>query len=175
MSLYNMLFGTNRFAPLLLELLGTSADQVPRFRDCYLNDAGEIVIHTRTGGGNRDYYESEESCRANYPEYFTGDEQPSGPWNDTLRALPGFLGDDDDDFDCTYADFRFAMPEVAKDMLEELKQLGAVQNPAERWQELLHKMQSGDQNDPAAQRAMSVGKKVFDQINALPDGGTVEV
>ena len=53
MSLYNALFGTNPFANALLMALGITASDVPRFRDCYLDDDGKIVIFTRTGGGNR--------------------------------------------------------------------------------------------------------------------------
>ena len=60
MSLYNMLFGVNPAAPILLAMLDTTQDKIPRFRDIYIKDE-YIVIHTRTGGGNREYYESRES------------------------------------------------------------------------------------------------------------------
>lgn len=33
-------------------------------------------------------------------------------WNADLRELPGFLYDSDDGFDCTYADFHYAVPEM---------------------------------------------------------------
>ena len=52
MSLYNMLFGVNSAAPVLLATLGLTESDVPRFRDCHLNGE-QIVIYTRTGGGNR--------------------------------------------------------------------------------------------------------------------------
>jgi hypothetical protein len=51
--MYNMLFGSNKAAPVLLAVLGITADRVPRYRDCFI-DGENIVIHTRTGGGNRE-------------------------------------------------------------------------------------------------------------------------
>lgn len=112
MSLYNLLFGVNSLAPILLKHLGLSEDDIPRFRDCYL-DGDQIVIYTRTGGGNRDFYEDEETCRSNYPEYFQKKEDaPKGPWNADLRKSKYYQSDEDDDFDSTYAYFRFRVPET---------------------------------------------------------------
>lgn len=136
MSLYTMLFGTNSLADVLLACLGISREDVPRFRDCYL-DGDLIVIHTRTGGGNRDYYDSEHECRANYPDYFDGQDDPSGPWNDDLRALPTYLYDEDDDFDCTYADFYFSIPDEYRDNLTALSEGIPVEKPSEKWQKLI--------------------------------------
>lgn len=56
---------------------------------------GHIHVYTRTGGGNREYY---ENCT-------------DGPSNNDLRAVGGYVADEDDDFDCTFATFRFAAPE----------------------------------------------------------------
>jgi hypothetical protein len=94
MSLYNMLFGTNPFSGVLLQMLGVTRDDVPRFRDCFLNEDGtEIIIHTRTGGGNRDDYQAS---------------------NDELTEIAGYKFDADDDFDSTYADFHYEVPEAAR-------------------------------------------------------------
>lgn len=165
MSLYNALFGVNPFAGILLSFLGTAPDSIPRFRDCYVDEKGRIVIHTRTGGGNRDYYESEDSCRDHYPEYFESDEPPSGPWNADLRALPGFLYDEDDDFDCTYADFYFQPSgEVAK-LVKQFSEIGAEGNPGERWQKLFADMEAGRDN-PQVARALEVGKPIIEGITA---------
>ena len=131
-GLYNALFGEHAHATELLRLLGTTDSEIPRYRSCYWN--GEyIVIHTRTGGGNRDAYENEARCRANYPEYFEGDNPRTGPYNDDLRKLPGYQYDQDDDFDSTYADFFYKPPEAA---LEALKSIPADTPPAEQWQQL---------------------------------------
>lgn len=136
MSLYNALFGVNSNAPLLLVTLGfKSTGEIPRFRDCYL-DGDHIVIHTRTGGGNREYYESEESCRENYPEYFEGDDKPSGPWNEDLRKNPNFVRDVDDDFDSTYADFYFRFPDEYAADLKVLSEGDTYAKPSEKWKAL---------------------------------------
>ncbi len=125
MSLYNMLFGVNPAAQVILAILGLKPTDIPRFRDCYVeNDetAGyRICVHTRTGGGNRDYYEDEATCRDSYPEYFeAGKEAPAGPWNAGLRANPHYISDADDSFDSTYANFYFRLPEKWKAVLEAL-------------------------------------------------------
>lgn len=173
MSLYNMLFGENPFSGLLLDVLGTTKGAIPRYRDCYLDEKGRIVIHTRTGGGNREYYENEESCRDNYPEYWEGDPEtnPSGPWNADLRKLPGFLYDRDDDGDRTYANFLYAVPEPFKEQFNLLQRLGAEVNPAERWQALLDKMRAGDTSDPVVARALAVGEEVMARLKKASEGG----
>lgn len=140
MSLYNLLFGTNAAAPLLLAALGLTENDIPRFRDCYV-DGEYIVIHTRTGGGNRDYYESAESCRNCYPEYFNdGPDEPAGPWNSDLAAHPCYVRDEDDDFDSTYADFYFKFPEEYAEDLNALSAVVKEYKPSEKWQALFDAM-----------------------------------
>ena len=165
MSLYNMLFGENPFAELLLHVLGTTRDRVPRYRDCFLTEEGNIVIHTRTGGGNRDLYDSAENYKAEYPEASADELQ--GPFNEHLRALPGFQGDADDDFDSTYANFTYEVPAVARDMVKTLQTLGAVSDPAARWQETLEKLRTGDVSDPVVQRSMQIAEGLAEKINAM--------
>lgn len=140
MSLYNMLFGVNQAAPVLLAVLGISHNDVPRFRDCYLTD-GKIAIHTRTGGGNRYAYESEQECRQNYPEYFEGDEPKTGPYNEDLRKIQCFMYDEDDDFDSTYATFYYSFPEKYKADLEALEKRVGDYSPSEAWQELFKSLE----------------------------------
>lgn len=141
MSFYNMMFGVNSAAPALLATLGLTVDDVPRFRDCFIQGES-IVVHTRTGGGNREFYDSEESCRANYPDYFDGENDPSGPWNDTLVSNEFYLRDEDDDFDCTYANFYFRFPgEYASD-LKALAAHSETHTPSEKWQALFEAMNS---------------------------------
>ena len=89
MSMYNMLFGMNPDADALLRLLGKTREDFGRFRDVYV-DNGYIIVHTRCGGGNRESYE----------EVF--EEMSEHPW---------YTHDEDDDFDCTYADIYFKIPE----------------------------------------------------------------
>jgi hypothetical protein len=145
MGLYNVLFGRNPSAPVLLAMLGTSMDRVPRFRDCFIVD-DTICIHTRTGGGNRDDYQE---------------------GNDYLTTLPGYLRDADDDFDSTYADFYFAVPEKFKEALESLRsEPGAERNPAQMWQELFAKLDGGDKNDPQVKQALEACAPIMEQVAA---------
>jgi hypothetical protein len=110
MSLYNMVFGMNPDSDKLLELLGATRDDFGRFRNVYID--GCIVVHTRCGGGNREDY---------FPDW--------------VEDHPWYSHDADDDFDCTYADIYFKVPENHKDFL-------AIQNfdegvkPSAQWTDL---------------------------------------
>jgi hypothetical protein len=108
MSLYNMLFGQNVNAEVLLKMLNLSPAQIPRFRDVFW-DGEFIVVHTRTGGGNRGEYACE---------------------NEALRGMPGFVCDRDSEFDCTYADFYFKPP---AELEEAFKLLQPDLTPAQKW------------------------------------------
>lgn len=118
-GLYNLVFGVNPLAEILLHLLGVDYKTVQRFRDCFLNEAGtEIVIYTRTGGNNRADFD-----------------------NSALRKLPGFIAEEDDAFDNTYALFRFEVPVKASEKCKLLgPQIGV--NPAKRWKEMIKAMES---------------------------------
>lgn len=143
MSLYNMLFGVNDYAPVLIAALGMTANDVPRFRHCYI-DGEQIVIRTRTGGGNRDYYDSEESCRENYPDYFNGKEDPSGPWNSSLTGSKFYIYDEDDDFDSTYANFYFRFPDEYAEDLKAIAARSETHTPSEKWKALFKAMDSSN-------------------------------
>ncbi len=99
MSLYNLINGVKPACFFLLPMLGKHPDEYPRFRDCFIGDderpehANKIIVYTRTGGGNRDAYQAE---------------------NDALRAMPGFVTDYDDSFDCTFACWVFDVPDKWK-------------------------------------------------------------
>jgi hypothetical protein len=164
MSLYNALFGVNQLAPFILLALGTTSDKVPRFRDAYINEDGEMIIYTRTGGGNRDYYDSPETYAATR-DTSDADNDYKGPFNEDLRALPGFLGDVDDDFDSTYASFRYSIPPSFKKVLDTLN-LPPTKEPKSRWQALLADLAKGtDAQTPEGKRALEVGQKIFASIN----------
>jgi hypothetical protein len=113
MSLYNMLFGTNPNSDQLLGLLGKTKGDFGRFRDVFVED-GHIVVHTRNGGGNREDYED------------VFDEMSEHPW---------YVRDADDDFDCTYANIYFKIPEDAAKTYVALLEQG--HNPAESWNKIL--------------------------------------
>lgn len=174
MSLYNAIFGVNPLAYVVMAALKTDSNNVPRFRDAYFDaDENRLVIYTRTGGGNRDYYESEESCREAYPEYFVGDdkvEHPNGPWNEDLRNLSGYIGDEDDDYDCTYAYFYYDIPTAFVPIFNSLRDIGAGQdiNPSERFERLIEDMRNGEINE-STERAMAVGQSLLAAINKALD------
>lgn len=143
MSLYNMLFGVNINAGLLLKILGIEFNSIPRFRDCFIKD-GKIVIHTRTGGGNRDYYDNKETHMQNC-DCEEGDECSDRAYNDDLRENTNYLYDEDDDFDCTYANFYFKFPEEYREDLE--KSLNGEEfTPSEKWKLLFESL--GQENKP---------------------------
>lgn len=96
MSLYNLINGVNSATFFILPMLGHHPDAYPRFRDCFTGDEeypeydGHIHIYTRTGGGNREEYSTE---------------------NEWMCSLPGYVADYDDSFDYTYASWVFKVPE----------------------------------------------------------------
>lgn len=96
MSLYNMVHGENAAGPALVSLLqSVQPFEVGRYRDAWVEVDGDkpvIRVHTRNGGGNRESY-----------EYAI----------EAMQGHPWYLRDEDDDFDCTYADFYFAVDLVA--------------------------------------------------------------
>lgn len=97
MSLYNMICGVNPASGLLLGLIDVAYEEIPRPRDVYLSDDGDhVIIYTRTGGGNRE-------------EYMTQ--------NAALAKNPNYVGDHDDDFDSTFAHFKFKITKEGRDKL----------------------------------------------------------
>ena len=115
MSMYNMLFGMNPDSDKLLEILGKSREDFGRFRNVYMED-GCIVVHTRNGGGNREDYED------------VFEEMSEHPW---------YSHDADDDFDCTYANIYFRIPEGAEQTWVALHTFNEGKNPSHQWGELL--------------------------------------
>ena len=111
MSLYNIVFGMNPDADKLLALLDATREDFGRFRNVYMED-GYIVVHTRCGGGNREEY---------FPEW--------------VEDHPWYSHDADQDFDCTYADIYFKLPEDKYKTFASLLNPGA--NPEDQWNSLL--------------------------------------
>lgn len=110
MSLYNIFNGYNPSSAQLLNLLQLSPGDFGRYRDIYSTD-GFIVVHTRCGGGNRDEYQG------------VFDRATEHPWYDH---------DEDCDFDCTYADIFFKIPEGEVQTIVAL--LGNHTTPGEAWE-----------------------------------------
>lgn len=123
MSMYNMLFGQNPASALLLSMLHITQDDVGRFRDCYLQrdpvtQKLRIVVYTRNGGGNREYY---------------------AEVTEALRAHPEYSWDEEDEGDDTYTSYFFKVPESVLPVVEELARAGAdkCSSGEERFQRFL--------------------------------------
>ena len=114
MSLYNLLFGVNPDSDELLSVLGKSKNDFGRFRNVYMSD-GYIVVHTRNGGGNRESYE----------DVF-----------EEMQAHPWYSHNEDDDFDCTYANIYFKVPDDEQ-ILIALRGLDQGQDPKNQWNNLI--------------------------------------
>ena len=112
-GLYNMLFGENASqSEFLFSLLGKTAGDFGRYRDIYVTDE-HIVVHTRNGGGNREDYEDVFAEMEDHPLY---------------------AYDEDDDYDCTYANIYFKHPAEHVEVLKEMAK-GTI-TPSEKWQML---------------------------------------
>lgn len=148
MSLYNAIMGTNPLSGLFLGMLGIDISDVPRFRDTWFNPETEsIVIYTRTGGGNREAYEAE---------------------NDHLTTFPGFKFDRDDDFDCTYAEFHYAVPEEFGKYINALKKLSDGEDRGgDGFRQVIDNMGKAYTADPRVQRALDVGEQILGQISKV--------
>lgn len=109
MSLYNMLHGKNPNTTTLLDILGYTEGDFGRFRSVYVEN-GHIVVHTRCGGGNREDYEEVFEMSSEHAWY---------------------VKDEDCDFDCTYADIYFKIPDGEVSSFVALLSKG--DNPADQW------------------------------------------
>lgn len=134
MSMYGLVFpdpGRPDRAALLVGMLDPI--RPGRFRDCWLEKHGDltvIALYTRNGGGNREHY---------------SDDTEAGPGCDCtgctatygLPSHPLYLGDEDMEFDSTYATFYFRLPDdlapEVRGVLEDAAEPAKV-NMAEKWQ-----------------------------------------
>lgn len=101
MSMYHMMKemqgqpAVNPSTFYILPMLGKHPDEYPRFRDCYLDESGEhIQVLTRTGGGNRETFSEE---------------------NEEITKMPTYQSDEDCDWDSTYAEWTFNVPDEWKE------------------------------------------------------------
>lgn len=68
-----------------------------------------VYVHTRNGGGNRDHWDSYDSTPGKDCDC------PGCVQRYRITAYPNFAYDEDDDFDCTYANNYFRVPADTKD------------------------------------------------------------
>jgi hypothetical protein len=152
MSLYNVVFGENEFASPLLVVLGLKREELPRYRDCWWNGK-EVVLVTRSGGGNREAYQS---------------------INDALTFHAHYLRDEDNSFDSTYAIFYFRMPDEHAHIIPKL--VAQVLTPAERWKQFFAKLSDpGCSDDPDVKRTIDVLRPMYEAIARGDNGGVFEI
>lgn len=162
MSLYNVLFKTNRLCTLLLECLVIPPAVCGRLRDCYLqrHPDGYLEIHllTRNGGGNRPDYERTTRL---------------------LRQHPRFVRDFDEPADSTYATYVFSIPAQFEVQLRTIVDSASssaeeeilIPPPfAERFKRFMAKMD--DPNDPEVQRVKKEMAPVMADITSQIDGAS---
>lgn len=146
-SMYAMVFGNTLEKLNVARLLGFDPAVFPRYRDLWLETVPDrkdelvMVLYTRTGGGNRDEYADE---------------------NEELRQLPGFIVDEDDDYDSTYATFRYRvsaasvdqswLPEHLRTEVEDywgalLAGAGEPTKSGDRWRAALERLEKGVEFD----------------------------
>jgi hypothetical protein len=87
-----MVFGTSGWPNEIMSMYGLRPEMIGRFRDHWVERDGDdaliLAVYTRNGGGNREEYAGN---------------------NAAMQALPTYIEDADDNFDNTYATFRFRM------------------------------------------------------------------
>ena len=147
MSLYTKLFGENKDAVALLGMLSLTRNSFGRYRDVYLNKAGDIItVLTRIGGGNAKEF--------------------AYVYN-TLKEHSHYIRDYEDDFDETYAYFEFNVP-------TKYKQACRMMAPAEdrlSVGDMFHEEieEASNPNSEAAKRMDKIAKEI---MNAIDSGNT---
>ncbi len=125
-GLYNVLFGENDKADVLLRCLGLGPGDFGRFRDAFIED-GKIAVYTRAGGGNRECW---GDC--------DGTNECTGCiMTNIVPSYKYYIEDKDDDFDSTYATVYFEFPEEYKEFLSSLEE---SEPPAEKWKAVFDKL-----------------------------------
>ena len=148
-----MLLNTEPTAGLVLRALGLAPEKIPRLRDAYITWLDEtrnrpvFVIYTRTGGGNRDFYESLKNRETYYPK-----EDFQGPFNEDLRKVQGYIWDEDDSFDNTYAYFYFDIPKdsfiTEKQIIDYLTVKGEPMTPTEKFKRRIEALNKNESDIP---------------------------
>ena len=136
MSLYNYVIGENPDTNNLLYMLKVDRNFFGRFRNVYLSGDGQtIIVYTRLGGPNREYWK----------EYI-----------DNIRKHKDYIEDWDDDFDETYAYFRFKVPYGYKTKCKSICTGEDPKTVQEQFDEEIRNMD--DPNSEAAKKAEELAK-----------------
>lgn len=149
MSLYNLIFGKNELAPLLLFILDIDQPDEKwdsgRFRDICLNEDGtRIILYTRNGGGNREHWDF------SYAKHKEGEDCPCPGCiiSYKLPKHPNYIRDYDDDFDSTYACVEFEVPEQFKEIAENLATGKKPESIHEKFSSYIERLKAGKEKIP---------------------------
>jgi hypothetical protein len=155
MSLYNAMCGNNPLFGVFARILETQGRlaQIPRFRDMYSrvkDGKPQIVIYSRTGGGNRGDYLVQ---------------------NGELTHHALYIEDFDDDFDSTFAHFVFKVPDKFEEPFLKLHniwcQFHKGQTPKQKFDRAMRDMKSPDPNDTANNPTEEMVEQLQEAINGL--------
>ena len=150
MALYNQLFGENEEAVAILGFAELTREMFPRYRDVFLADGGRtIIVYTRIGGNNREAYQEEISQICKHPLY-----------KDNC----------DDEFDSTYAYFKFNVsPKYADTAKKVFKE-----EPIPVFQMFeRHMERAKDPNSEEYKKDMMIAEQIMRAIEEQPNGGCI--
>jgi len=187
-SLYNQLMGVNKFAPVLIDMLGLKDRPIDGI---VIDGANDESIDKSLKEITDKHLVGEHWYMGRFRDIFlTPDGQKivlfarngTGSWGgtqfvqDVLRKHPNYLRDYEDEFDRTYTSIEFSIPDIAKGKtIEMLLARGAAydKTPLQKFRELIDKLKSGvkPEDDPEVARAMAVGKQVVGKLQELTDEG----
>lgn len=168
MSMYNLIFGENKFANHILGALSLSKADCGRYRDAWveMTEDGEyrIAVYTRNGGGNRQCWEEgyidPESGACYCPGCIIEKHLP-------MHSL--YISDEDDSMDSTYATVYFRLPEN-EEYADFLKTLARDPvNSSCKWRSALDDMKAG--KDPElTDRLQKAFQPIFEKIESEMKG-----
>jgi hypothetical protein len=149
-----MVMGYNPFTPIILDTLNLTPQAIPRFRDAYIDDDGNLVLLTRTGGGNREDYVLE---------------------NAELAARPDYLGDVDDSFDETFAHFTFRTPASSIPAIATALKAQGHYDPLGRFRAMTEQIGQGGGSPRAKRATEAIAKQLGEAINNPPKDGVIRI
>lgn len=148
MSTYDMIAGRRFYAPLLFTVIFKEAladpKELPRLRDCYFNEKGEVELFSKTG-----------------PNAWYGQDE-----NKAYRELPGYLGEGEPcTYDPVYAKWRYEWPKDAAKrlILSRAFEMVGSYDPLAEMQRILGDMKAGKVT-PETVRAYKEGEPMVQQI-----------
>lgn len=184
MSLYNMIFGTNPAAGILLQSLSLNNeapenfhDDLEKFSDGWgdydlsSNDAKALMQKAVDAkyypvGRFRDIYFNNEDPKNPKIVLYTrnggGNRSAYEYVFDLLSKHPNYIQDYDDDFDSTYAYIEFKAPQQVLDFFEGL-QTGKLESVSDKFKKEIAEMEAGKEPNKELKNFMEGLIKIIDE------------